>query len=274
MTGETPRLTPRRAVIAGGVLVALAVPLLLLLLPRPGGAAPTPHAASGPGDNAQPAQAPAPTNATAPSTPASLPNLPPPSRAAASTTDPDTDMALHDSAARARRRLEASQAAIHSSFDCKPVRRDDTASGDQYPVPLPPFTEGIYPCTRCHDRPDDFNETKRTLTLQHTDIKLVHGPREQWCYGCHNPSFRDKLRLAGGRLVSFEKSYELCGQCHGTKLRDWRLGIHGRRVGCWNGKSQYLLCVHCHSPHAPAFPPLQPKPRPKKPTEIELGGVR
>jgi len=153
-------------------------------------------------------------------------------------------------------------------FDCKPVRKDKSADENQYPVPLPPFSKDIFPCTRCHDKPEDYNTTKRTLTLEHLNIHLNHGPREQWCYGCHNPTFRDKLRLAGGRLVSFKKSYELCGQCHGPKLRDWRKGIHGRRVGCWNGKRQYLLCVHCHSPHSPKFPKIKPMPRPKKPSEI------
>jgi len=153
-------------------------------------------------------------------------------------------------------------------FQCLPVRKDERAESEQYPVPLPPFSKGIFPCTRCHDRPDDYNTTQRNLTLMHTNIKLVHGPREQWCYGCHNPTDRDKLRLAGGRLVSFRKSYELCGQCHGPKLRDWRLGIHGRRTGCWNGKREYRLCVHCHNPHSPKFKPLKPKPRPWKPSEI------
>ena len=54
------------------------------------------------------------------------------------------------------------------------------------------------------------------------------------------------LRLANGTLVPFEESYRLCGQCHGDKYRDWRAGVHGRRVGSWNGEKQYLLCVHCH----------------------------
>ncbi len=158
--------------------------------------------------------------------------------------------------------------------ECRPVRKDERAADQQYPVPRPPFSATVFPCTRCHDRPDDFNPKKRNLTLFHTDIKLVHGPREQWCYGCHNPTDRDKLRLAGGRLVSFEKSYELCGQCHGPKLRDWRLGIHGRRTGCWNGQVEYRLCVHCHNPHAPKFKALEPKPRPRKPSEIRWDGGR
>lgn len=154
--------------------------------------------------------------------------------------------------------------------DCKGVR-DDSAEEEEglYPVPLPPFSKDVFPCTRCHDTPDDFNMTKRNLTTDHLDIKLVHGPREQWCYGCHNPTDRDKLRLAGGRLIEFGQSYELCGQCHGTKLRDWRLGIHGRRTGCWNGKQTYRLCVHCHNPHAPKFKPVKPKPAPTPPSEIK-----
>lgn len=152
--------------------------------------------------------------------------------------------------------------------DCSPVRSDPAAEAEHYPVPLPPFSKGVFPCTRCHDRPDDFNLTKRNLTAEHTNIKLVHGPREQWCYGCHNPTGRDQLRLAGGRLIRFEESYELCGQCHGTKLRDWRKGIHGRRTGCWNGSKEYRLCVHCHNPHAPKFKPLEPKPAPTPPAEM------
>ena len=151
--------------------------------------------------------------------------------------------------------------------DCKAVRSDPDTSGTQFPVPLPPFSEEMFPCTRCHDRPDDFNLTKRTLTAKHNDILLVHGPREQWCYGCHNPEERDHLRLAGGRLISFNESYQLCGQCHGTQYRDWKVGIHGRRTGCWNGKREYRLCVHCHSPHAPKFKPLEPRPHPIPPDE-------
>jgi hypothetical protein len=60
----------------------------------------------------------------------------------------------------------------------------------------------------------------------------------------------------------------LCGQCHGPKLRDWKLGIHGKRTGSWSGKKHYLLCVHCHDSHAPKFKPLKPMPPPTKPKDI------
>lgn len=155
-----------------------------------------------------------------------------------------------------------------AEFECEPVASTQIVEGDEYPVPRPPFSPDMFPCTRCHDKPDDFNMQPRKLTLKHEDIKLAHGPRAQWCYDCHNPTARDQLRLAGGRLIPFEKSYELCGQCHGEKLRDWRMGVHGRRTGCWNGKRAYLLCVNCHNQHTPHFAPVKPLPRPKTPEEI------
>ena len=110
-----------------------------------------------------------------------------------------------------------------------------------------------------------LQRTVREFTEDHKEIKLNHGDRERWCFDCHNPTNRDELRLASGTLVPFTESYRLCGQCHGDKYRDWRAGVHGRRVGEWNGAKRYLLCVHCHSPHEPRFKPLTPKPAPMRP---------
>lgn len=92
---------------------------------------------------------------------------------------------------------------------------------------------------------------------------------EGWCFDCHNPDNRDKLRMANGKLVSFEESYNLCGQCHGTILREWKAGLHGKRTGMWNGEKQYRLCVHCHSPHDPRFKQMKPLPPPVRPTDIK-----
>jgi len=136
-----------------------------------------------------------------------------------------------------------------------------------YPVPPPPFTDGIFPCSDCHAGMEP-NLTRRELTDEHTEIHLEHGPRDRWCFDCHNPTDRDQLRLASGALVPFTESYRLCGQCHGEKLRDWRAGVHGKRTGEWDGVRQYLLCAHCHNPHSPHFKPLAPKPPPVRPTDI------
>ena len=73
------------------------------------------------------------------------------------------------------------------------------------------------------------------------------------------------LVIANGTLIGFDESYRLCGQCHGTIFRDWRQGIHGQRRGFWNGAKSYLLCAHCHDPHAPEFAALEPLPPPVRP---------
>ncbi len=132
-------------------------------------------------------------------------------------------------------------------------------------VPPPPFSEGIFPCSSCHASMK-VNRTKRELTEMHTDIVLKHGSAQLWCLDCHNADNRDVLHLASGELVPFDESYKLCGQCHGEKYRDWRAGVHGRRIGEWNGHKSYLLCAHCHNPHQPHFKPLAPKPAPVPPS--------
>src|SRR6185503_19128510 len=113
-------------------------------------------------------------------------------------------------------------------------------------VPPPPFSDGIFPCSDCHN-PKDLppNPTRRQLTDAHDDIVLKHDEEHRWCLDCHDADNRDRLHLASGEPVKFEESYRLCGQCHGEKLRDWKAGVHGRRTGQWNGSKQYLLCAHC-----------------------------
>lgn len=155
------------------------------------------------------------------------------------------------------------------SLICLVLLTSKATSGEElnkFFVPPPPFTPGIFPCSQCHkDMP--VNRQPRRLELMHQEIKLRHMPGG-WCFDCHNPDDRDRLRLANGRLVAFEESYILCGQCHGTILREWKAGLHGKRTGYWNGEKQYLLCVHCHWPHDPPFKPIKPMPPPVRPSEI------
>ncbi len=137
-----------------------------------------------------------------------------------------------------------------------------------FEVPRPPFTEGVFPCSQCHTyfKP---NPQRRILTEYHTEIVLHHAEGQRWCTDCHNLVNRDKLRLVSGELIDFTESFRLCGQCHGDKFRDWKVGVHGKRTGNWNGDKQYLLCVHCHNPHDPKFKALKPLPPPDRP-----GGAR
>ncbi|MCB1163220.1 hypothetical protein KDL67_11090 [bacterium] len=139
---------------------------------------------------------------------------------------------------------------------------------DSFPVPPPPLSDGIFPCSDCHAdlEPDP---TPRVLGM-HEEIaeSFHHAEQRRWCLDCHNPDDRDKLRLANGQLIDFEHSYELCGQCHGTIYRDWKAGVHGKRTGYWNGRREYRLCVACHNPHHPRFAPIVPEPAPTRPGAI------
>ncbi|MFH2005252.1 MAG: hypothetical protein ABI333_01570 [bacterium] len=131
----------------------------------------------------------------------------------------------------------------------------------------PPFSKGIFPCSQCHEDME-LNAKRRTLTEEHKNIVLKHDEKNRWCLDCHNAKDRNVLRLASGKTVKFSESYKLCGQCHGTIYRDWRVGVHGRRKGFWNGKKTYLLCATCHNPHQPKFKRMKPLPPPVRPEEI------
>jgi hypothetical protein len=132
-------------------------------------------------------------------------------------------------------------------------------------VPPPPFSEGVFPCSSCHDPELPVNTKRRKLKTAHQEIVLEHDAEHRWCLDCHDAADRDSLHLASGEKVPFDESYRLCGQCHGDKYRDWRVGVHGRRTGNWDGEKQYLLCVACHNSHSPHFKPIKPEPPPKRP---------
>ena len=163
-----------------------------------------------------------------------------------------------------------SRAAIPPAAVQAPSQATEAPSPLRVQVPPPPFSEGIFPCSDCHNEKDlPTNPTRRTLEDAHDDIVLKHDQEHRWCLDCHDSRNRDQLHLASGDPVPFAESYRLCGQCHGEKYRDWRVGVHGRRVGQWNGAKEYLLCVHCHNPHEPRFKPLHPKPAPNRPSRYQ-----
>lgn len=149
------------------------------------------------------------------------------------------------------------------------VPTETTAIHNEFPVPNPPLSKGIFPCSNCHAGME-VNTKKRVLTEEHTNIKLHHGESIRWCFDCHDPANRDKLRLVNGDLIDFTESYVLCGQCHGPTYRDWKAGIHGKRIGYFSGgKITYFLCVNCHYPHDPKFKPIKPEPPPFRPKSEE-----
>ena len=115
-------------------------------------------------------------------------------------------------------------------------------------------------CDTCH---------KETTEKQHAKIVLHHAEDQRGCLDCHDAADRDRLHLSNGTKIEFAESFKLCGQCHGTQFRDWKVGLHGKRTGEWNGRREYRLCVSCHWPHEPRFAPMKPMPRPARPEEIK-----
>lgn len=103
---------------------------------------------------------------------------------------------------------------------------------------------------------------------------LQHGRGRIWCMDCHHNTKRNMLVDHFGDPVSFDQPQLLCGKCHGDKLRDWRDGIHGKRIGEFTstGKKRWFTCTECHNPHNVqdgarnrGFAQLQPEPPPQLP---------
>jgi hypothetical protein len=143
-----------------------------------------------------------------------------------------------------------------------------------------------YPCTKCHD--NQFVDRRvRELQDEHTKLVFEHGGGRFWCYdACHKGTDMDSLVLLRGRPVSYDESYQLCGQCHFQRL-DWYFGGHGKRqgawesqreipaiadelkvedrdqIGRWKGERVILNCTECHDAHSPAIKPFEPSPPPK-----------
>ena len=120
--------------------------------------------------------------------------------------------------------------------------------GGEPQVLPPPFMDGLFPCTRCHDgRTLPTNTRRRTLEDFHENIVLNHLGPGAWCFSCHDPKARDALHLATGEAVPFTASYRLCGQCHVLVYKAWREGRHGQDP---EGGKALPLCVRCHNPHS------------------------
>ncbi len=146
------------------------------------------------------------------------------------------------------------------------------------------------PCSMCHNgedvlTPKDETPRKPSDAFPHLDVpglenipedpmSIKHGRGAIWCLDCHDRTNRDVLRDHRGNPISFNQPTKLCGKCHGQILRDWREGIHGKRIGEWTpgGKKRWWVCTECHNPHDvqqgsrnSGFAQLDPEPAPELP---------
>lgn len=122
------------------------------------------------------------------------------------------------------------------------------------------------PCSRCHTQPLAALKTAGPEGKKaHWQIELQHaGESVMSCQTCHGDGAMDNLRTLNGVPVSFNASYQVCGQCHSKQLTDWVGGAHGKRVGGWAPPRVATSCAGCHNPHAPVLGHRRPAdvPRP------------
>ncbi len=128
--------------------------------------------------------------------------------------------------------------------------------------PMPEFA-----CYNCHAWREAVL-APRALGEPHDSLSLEHGGARFWCLECHNALDMDTLLgRADKDNVGFERAELRCAKCHPGQVREWRFGVHGKRVGGWRGPLTVLRCAACHNPHSPAFTggkalPAPPKVRP------------
>ena len=130
---------------------------------------------------------------------------------------------------------------------------------------------GYFPCTDCHDNDSQkSNPRVRKLDDEHDDWKLNHGDGRFWCLACHDSENRDKLVNRAGELIDFNASHELCGDCHFQQFRDFKLGIHGKRLHQYAGDRKLTACAACHNVHDPSIKPKMAWQPPKVRTGLHM----
>lgn len=123
-----------------------------------------------------------------------------------------------------------------------------------------------YPCSDCH-RMISAAEPTSAYAAGHADLQFEHFAAIQQCELCHDAGDMNHLRLLDGTLTSFDDAQNVCGQCHGEKLRDFLIGAHGKVMGNARVKYRYV-CTDCHDPHSPRPERVTALPAPPFP---ELG---
>ncbi|MBK8019018.1 MAG: hypothetical protein IPK20_21565 [Betaproteobacteria bacterium] len=113
--------------------------------------------------------------------------------------------------------------------------------------------------TACHNgvMPKGFPKDNRpvpipTMEAMVPDVKnLQHGRGRIWkVRNCHHKTQRNKLVDHFGEPIKHRPaSAALAAAATATKLRDWRDGIYGKRIGEFTseGKKRWFVCTECHN---------------------------
>jgi hypothetical protein len=113
-----------------------------------------------------------------------------------------------------------------------------------------------FPCERCHKEPLATLVTRSAAEKKkaHWNIPLDHASDSVLrCATCHGEQTMSQLQTINHQPVSFDHSYQVCGQCHSKQLADWAGGAHGKRLDGWAPPRVVESCAGCHDPHRPAI---------------------
>lgn len=113
-----------------------------------------------------------------------------------------------------------------------------------------------YKCTECHT--ENLNTLQKGLKKNqkksHWNIKIDHANSDiMACNTCHSENNMNILHSINGKDISFDTSFNLCGQCHSKELKDWTGGAHGKQVDGWKKPRISKTCTDCHNPHSPSI---------------------
>lgn len=143
----------------------------------------------------------------------------------------------------------------------------------EFQVPMRKWEDvPMFPCSDCHKKME-INYTPRELKEKHADLIVDHGNDRFWCTACHDGKGMDFLASKDGRRIDMDHGYLHCGECHFKAHKDWEYGVHGLRVGMWQGTRVLRTCTECHDAHRPQIALETPVPAPEVRENLQRFGV-
>lgn len=100
-------------------------------------------------------------------------------------------------------------------------------------------------CTLCHRSMENLFSHKKI------ELRIHDMFGETSCSMCHDASGK-RLRMISGDIVSSERSYELCRQCHSSIYKLWVSGGHWANATNVSDNPIENRCTVCHNVHDPA----------------------
>jgi hypothetical protein len=126
-------------------------------------------------------------------------------------------------------------------------------------------------CQLCHTKKSrKFIKKNPNPKREHENISPTHGKRQMSCNMCHDINNHNFLIKTTRYPADFSNSSPVCAHCHNERYRDWKRGLHGKRIGGWARPLSQFNCIDCHRPHSVSFPHMESMPPPRLSPEVIL----